>query len=125
MRRQGGFIAEVAAGATRLVALAARTARWRLAERARVAWRVARAPIAACAATFGVARVAPIATAVTTAVTAAVTATAATAATAFTTAFTTAGAIGGSPGSPTPLGASPLGTMWVSTTGASGIRSTG
>jgi hypothetical protein len=38
-------------------------------------------------------------------------------------AFATAGAMGGVPGSPTPVGASVLGTMYVSMTGISLIRS--
>jgi len=40
-------------------------------------------------------------------------------------AFVTAGAIGGVPGSPTPPGASPLGTRCTSMTGISSSRSTG
>lgn len=39
------------------------------------------------------------------------------------TAFATAGPTGGVPGSPAPVGASADGTMWVSTTGMSDIRS--
>lgn len=39
-------------------------------------------------------------------------------------ALATAGPITGVPGSPTPLGAAPDGTMWVSTVGASLIRNT-
>ncbi|KGC89562.1 isoquinoline 1-oxidoreductase, beta subunit domain protein [Burkholderia pseudomallei] len=39
-------------------------------------------------------------------------------------AFATAGPIGATPGSPTPVGASPDGTMYTSTFGISAIRST-